>query len=59
MSEHTIALPAAIASSSTMPNDSCPVAGDTNTSAVANARALSASLTRPRNSTPWSRRVAM
>ena len=51
--------PAAIASSSTMPNDSWPVAGDTNTSAVASARILSWSLTRPSSSTPCSRRVAM
>ena len=35
-----------------MPNDSWPVAGDTNTSAVASARTLSVSLTRPSSSTP-------
>ena len=42
-----------------MPNDSRPVAGETYTSAVRNSCAFSSSETRPRNSTPWSRRVAM
>jgi hypothetical protein len=58
MSEATIGAPAAIASSSTMPNDSPPVAGDAKTSTVRNNWAFSSSDTRPRSSTSWSPRVA-
>ena len=50
--------PAAIASSNTIPNDSRPVAGEQKTSAVRNSWFRSSSETRPRNSTPWRRRVA-
>ena len=58
MSEATIGAPEAIASSSTIPNDSPPVAGETYTSAFLKSCAFARSLTRPRNSTPLSRRVA-
>ena len=47
MSEATIGAPAAIASSSTIPNDSPPVAGDAKTVAVRKSWAFSASVTRP------------
>ena len=57
MSLATIGAPAAIASRSTMPNDSPPVAGVTKTSAVRKSWAFSWSLTLPRNSTPCTRRV--
>ncbi len=49
MSEHTTGLPAAIASSSTMPKLSLPVAGDTKMSAVAYQRGRSAAGTAPMN----------
>src|ERR687893_208767 len=58
MSLATIAVPAAMASRSTIPKDSRPVAGEQYTSAVLNSASRSSSETRPRNSTPPSLRVA-